>query len=115
MRYRILGRTGLQVSEIGLGAGGLRCSTAEYAVQMVHRALDLGVNYFDTASVYGDSEEKLGIALEGRRQDAFIATKLDARSAGDAERELATSLRRLRTDYVDVLQMHDLAGLDDLE
>ena len=84
MQYRRLGRTGLQVSEIGLGAGGLRHSTEEYAVRLVRRARELGVNYFDTASVYGDSEAKLGLAVEGERQQVVLATKLDAVTAADA-------------------------------
>ena len=115
MRYRRLGRTGLSVSEIGLGAAGLRLSSTEYAVQMVRRALDLGVNYFDTASSYGDSEDKLGIALEGRRQEVFLATKLDAATAEEGEREFAACLRRLRTDYVDVLHLHGLTDFEDLD
>lgn len=115
MRYRRLGRTEVQVSEIGIGAAGLRCSTTEYSSAMIHRALELGVNYFDTATAYGDSETKLGVALEGRRSQAIIATKLDAVTAESAEKELAESLARLRTAYVDVLSLHDIRSLEDLE
>lgn len=115
MRLRKLGRTGLLVSEIGFGASGLRLSSTEYAVQMVHRALELGVNYIDTASAYGDSEDKLGIALEGRRQNVFLATKLDAVTAKDAENEFHGCLQRLRTDYVDVLHMHGVLDVEDLD
>ena len=115
MRYRRLGRTGLQVSEIGLGGGGLRCSTTAYAVALIGRALELGINYIDTASSYGDSEAKVGIALEGRRKQASIATKLDARTARDARREFADSLARLRTDYVDVLHLHAVNSIEDLD
>jgi uncharacterized protein len=82
---------------------------------MIHRALELGVNYFDTATAYGDSEAKLGMALQGRRSQAIIATKLDAVTAESAEKELAESLGRLRTDYVDVLSLHDIRSLEDLE
>ena len=115
MHYRRLGRTGLQVSEISLGASGLRGPSTEYALRMVRRAIELGVNYFDTASVYGDSEPKLGMALEGVRREVFIATKVDATTAADAEQELAASLRRLRTDYVDVLALHDIRSPEDLD
>lgn len=115
MRYRELGRTGLRVSEIGLGGGGLRCGDTDYAVRLIGRALELGVTLVDTASCYGDSEEKVGLALEGRRAQAVISTKLDARTAGEAERELEASLRRLRTDHVDVLQLHEINSWTDLD
>ncbi|MCL5025268.1 MAG: aldo/keto reductase [Chloroflexi bacterium] len=115
MRYRRLGRTELQVSEIGIGGGGLRCSTAGYAVELLRRALELGVNYIDTATAYGDSETKVGLALQGRRKDAVIATKLDAVTAAEGESEFAASLERLRTDYVDVLHLHGVQDLEDLD
>jgi predicted aldo/keto reductase-like oxidoreductase len=115
MRYRRLGRTGLQVSEIGIGGGGLRCSTDDYAVEMIDRALELGVNYIDTATEYGDSETKVGIALRGRRKEAFVATKLDEVTAEGAKKELAESLGRLRMDYVDVLSLHGVQSVEDLD
>jgi predicted aldo/keto reductase-like oxidoreductase len=110
VRYRRLGRTGLSVSELGLGGGGLRVSSTEYAVRLVHRALELGVTYFDTAPGYGDSEIKLGIALEGRRQGVVLATKTPAFTADEFWRTLDASLSRLRTDHVDVLQVHDTSS-----
>ncbi len=115
MHYRRLGRTGLQVSELGLGAGGLRVSTNDYATGMVRRAIELGVNYFDTSPDYGDSEDKLGLALQGVRQNVYLATKVNAITADDAEREIATSLRRLRTDYLDVLQLHGVTRPEELD
>ncbi len=115
MRYRRLGRTGLQISEIGIGGGALRCATDEYAVGMIRRALELGLNYIDTATAYGDSEAKIGLALKGRRQDAYVATKLDAVTANEARKEFAESLGRLQMDYVDVLSMHGVNSLADLE
>ena len=110
MRYRRLGRTGLAVSELGLGGGGLRVSTTEYAVSLVDRAIALGVTYFDTAPGYGDSELKLGVALEGRRRDIVLATKTPAFTADEFWRTLEASLKRLRTDQVDVLQVHDTSS-----
>lgn len=115
VHYRRLGRTGLQVSEIGIGGGGLRCSSTSYAVELIQRALELGVTYIDTATAYGDSETKVGLALAGRRKDAIVATKLDSVTAEDGEKEFAASLGRLRSDYVDVLHMHAIASLEDLD
>jgi len=119
MNYRTLGRTGLQVSEIGFGCGNigglLDRGTHEDQVIAVNRAQQLGINYFDTAPVYGDgkSELNLGRVLAGLKPNVILATKVrlvaddlkDVRSA--IKRSLETSLSRLRRDYVDVLQLHN--------
>lgn len=119
MRYRTLGRTGLQVSEVGLGGGGIGqewgATTDHDAMQAVHRALDLGITFFDVAPDYGNgkAEELLGRALAGRRRQMIVATKVHVppgeigRVADCVERSLTASLRRLRTDYVDLLQLHN--------
>jgi aryl-alcohol dehydrogenase-like predicted oxidoreductase len=119
MQLRNLGRSGLKVPAIGLGAntfGGT--ADRDATVEIVHRALDLGVTFIDTADVYsrGRSEEFLGEALAGRRREAILATKCGiAMSDGPFERGLSRrwitqaiedSLRRLRTDYIDLFQVH---------
>ncbi|MEW2288052.1 aldo/keto reductase [Streptomyces sp. NPDC047841] len=134
MRMRYLGRTGLQVSEICLGTmtfGGRhgfqhmgRLTTVE-ARRLVHRCLDEGVNFFDTADMYsaGQSEEVLGAALSGRRDDAIIATKVRWQmpdgSGGPNDRGLSrhhivrsveASLRRLGVDHIDLYQTHGWDG-----
>ncbi|MCK6564366.1 MAG: aldo/keto reductase [Dehalococcoidia bacterium] len=137
MEHRHLGRSGLQVSVVGLGCNNFgRRIDAVQAKEVVDRALDLGINFFDTANVYGagQSEEFLGRALEGRRQDVVIATKFGMRmgeqpmESGGSRRHLIASveasLRRLGTDYIDLLQFHTpdsrtpieetLRALDDL-
>jgi aryl-alcohol dehydrogenase-like predicted oxidoreductase len=127
MNYRRLGRTGLQVSEIGLGAVELGLDygvpvagehlrpAEEDAARLLNRALDLGVNFIDTARAYGVSEEVIGRALKSRRREYILATKLAAiREEGQSDRELheqvkasiATSLRALQTDVIDLLQSH---------
>ena len=115
MHYRPLGNTGLNVSVIGLGCAGLRPANTEYAVQIVHRALELGVNYFDVARAYDDAEIKLGLALEGRREQAIISTKTMAITRDEAWRGIEESLQRLRTGYVDNLHLHNLSSKENLE
>jgi len=105
MKYRLLGRTGLKVSELGLGL----IKTNNPAV--IHRALELGINYFDTAECYqgGNSEIKLGEALKGRREEAVVATKWHTGSdtpAADLLKSLDESLQRLQMDHVELIQIH---------
>jgi len=119
MNYRTLGRTGLRVSEIGFGGGGIGAvwgpTTDAEARRAVHRALDLGVNFFDVAPNYGDgrAEEVLGAALADRRASAIVATKVDLpperadQAASFVAESFHASLRRLRTDHADLLQIHN--------
>ncbi|MFN8627812.1 MAG: aldo/keto reductase [Candidatus Binatia bacterium] len=140
MECRYLGRSGLPVSVIGLGCDnfGHRCDEAQ-AAAIVHRALDLGIVFFDTADIYGPAgiaEQYLGKALKGRRKDVVIATKFvgpvgaynETMNMGSSRRHVMNaiddSLRRLGTDYVDLYQLHSpypavpieetLRALDDL-
>jgi aryl-alcohol dehydrogenase-like predicted oxidoreductase len=109
MNSRTIGS--LRVSEIGLGCNnfGMRLDAAESAV-VVHKALDVGINFFDTAESYGPSEEYLGKALGKRRRDVIIATKFGNRGTGagaaNIMRAVEDSLRRLKTDYIDLYQQH---------
>jgi len=118
MTYRALGRSGIEVSSVGLGCMSLGVDRPR-ARRIVRRALDLGVTLFDTAEIYGPykNEELLGRALKGRRAEAAIATKfgwriVDGKAAGTDSRpehvkEVAeASLRRLDTDYIDLLYQH---------
>lgn len=114
MQHRTLGNTGLRVSVIGLGCAGLRNPDTDYAVQIIHRALECGINYFDNAKGYGDAEIKLGIALDGRRDEAILSTKTTARTRDDAWRDIEASLKRLRVDYVDNFHLHNLSSEEDL-
>lgn len=104
---RRLGRTGLQVSEISMGAAGL----SEPAV--LNAAIDRGVTYVDTAPTYGNSEEVIGQVMPRRRDDIVLATKWHPQSEktrAELLESLDTSLRRLQTDHVDVIQVHGAGG-----
>ena len=106
MRDLTLGTTGITVPQNAFGALPIQRRSTEDAVALLRRAYDGGMRYFDTARAYTDSETKLGIAFEGMRDKVFIATKT-AGTTGDKVREdLATSLRELRTGYIDVYQLH---------
>ena len=102
MRYRKLGNTGMKVSVIGLGGVQLASSETEYAVKIVRKALELGVNYFDTARVYGDSEVKVGIALKGERERVYISTKTTRRTKEEAWQHIRESLHRLTASIRDI-------------
>src|ERR1700752_3500030 len=121
MRYRTLGRTGVNVSEMCLGAmmfGAWGNPDHEESIRIIHAALDAGINFIDTADVYsaGESEEIVGQALRGRRDDVVLATKAhgpmgqDANMQGNSRRwivrEVENSLRRLKTDWIDLYQIH---------
>jgi aryl-alcohol dehydrogenase-like predicted oxidoreductase len=111
MPLRQLGRTGVQVSLLGLGGYHLGVPSEAEAMRMVHEAMDHGVTFFDNCWDYngGESERRLGKALQGSaRQRAFVMTKIDGRTARGATEQLDQSLRRLRTDHVDLLQIHEV-------
>jgi predicted aldo/keto reductase-like oxidoreductase len=104
MKKRRLGRTNLNVSVVGFGGEWVIPSSVEYACKMYERALELGVTYFDAARIYGNVEEKLGMALEDVRDEVVIATKTHHLFDPDAARVgLKQSLRNLRTDRVDIV------------
>lgn len=119
MEYRTLGRSGLKISELGLGGNNFGWWADEQAsINVINHALDLGINYIDTADSYdvGRSEEFVGKALKGKRDRVLLATKFgrrmgDGPNQGGASRyyimrAVEASLRRLQTDYIDLYQMH---------
>jgi aryl-alcohol dehydrogenase-like predicted oxidoreductase len=120
MQYRTLGRTGIKVSPYALGALALGTYIGnpdhDDSVRIIHKALDAGINFIDTADVYGESEVVVGKALKGRRDSVVLATKFsrpigdDPNHQGASRRWIMTavenSLRRLQTDYIDLYQVH---------
>ena len=130
MQSRPLGRTGVHVSALCLGAmmfGDWGTKDHDESIRIIHRALDVGINFIDTADVYsaGESEEIVGKAIAGRRDDIVLATKFhspmgdDVNQRGNGRRwiitEVENSLRRLQTDWIDLYQVHRYDPAIDLE
>jgi len=112
MEKRVLGRTGWNVTVISFGAIKLPRASQEECTEVLNRALDLGVNFVDTADCYGDSEEKIGRALKRRRKEFYLATKVDQRDGEGARKTLERSLKRLQCDTIDLIQLHDCRDYD---
>jgi len=116
---RALGRSGIKVPIFGLGGAGqtpLSWNGAEAdAVAIIQKALELGIRYFDTAANYGPSEDYLGKVLPPHRSRLFLASKTDARDRDGAWRELERSLQRLKTDDLDLWQMHHVSFQEELD
>ena len=104
-----LGRTNLEVSKNGFGALPIQRISMDEAVALLRRAYEGGINYFDTAYGYSDSEEKLGCALHHVREHIILSTKTPATTAEVFWQHLRTSLQRLQTDYIDIYQFHNPA------
>jgi aryl-alcohol dehydrogenase-like predicted oxidoreductase len=130
MQYRTLGRTGIKVSPYALGAmmfGAIGNPDHDDSIRIIHKALDAGINFVDTADMYshGESEEIVGKALKGRRDSVVLATKVynpmgdDPNQRGLSRRwittEVENSLRRLQTDYIDLYQIHRPDPTTDIE
>jgi len=101
-----LGRTGIFSPKNAFGALPIQRVDKEYAAKLLNKAYDAGFRFFDTARGYSDSEEKLGYALGGVRHDIIIATKSPAQNAEQFLKDIETSLKTLKTDYLDIVQFH---------
>lgn len=116
---RVLGRTGQRVTMLAFGSGSryLTIKPDDKAIEALNRALDLGINYVDSAQTYGNgrSEELVGRVMATRRKQVFLVTKVSVREAEAAMREVELSLKRLQTDHLDLLHIHSLSGEKDLE
>ena len=109
MRLQPLGNTGLEVSELGFGGIPILRLESNEAKRIVRHAFDRGINFFDTANAYRDSEAKIGETFAGMRDQVIIATKTMRRDGKGALENLEQSLRMLRTDYIDLYQFHQVA------
>ena len=108
LRRKRLGKTDLMVTEIGFGGIPIQRISETEAINVVRRCYELGINYYDTARGYTTSEERIGKALADVRDHILIATKSPAKTAKDLRDNLATSLKNLRTDYLDLYQLHNV-------
>jgi predicted aldo/keto reductase-like oxidoreductase len=109
MQYVKFGRSGLEISELGFGGIPIIRLNVGTAVKVLRCAYDRGITFYDTANAYSDSEEKIGRAFDGMRGKVVIATKTIQRDARNASKQLENSLRMLRTDCIDLYQLHQIA------
>jgi predicted aldo/keto reductase-like oxidoreductase len=118
MPMATLGKSGLKVSKFTLGGFHMRVKGEENGIKMIHRAVDLGVNFFDSAHKYhkGESDITYGKALKGGlRQRIVLMTKAEKRDRASAMRQLEESLKRMQTDYLDLWQCHEVARHDEVD
>ena len=109
MERVVLGKTGLKVNKNGFGALPIQRISKEDAVVLLQKAFQNGINYFDTARAYSDSEEKMGAALHEVQDQIIISTKTAAQNGEDFWKDLEMSLEKLQTDYIDLYQFHNPA------
>lgn len=109
MEFVVLGKTGLKVSKNGFGALPIQRISKEDAIALLRKAFQNGINFFDTARAYSDSEEKVGEALKDVRNQVIISTKTAAEKEEDFWKDLGESLAKLQTDYIDLYQFHNPA------
>jgi aryl-alcohol dehydrogenase-like predicted oxidoreductase len=108
LQKRRFGRTGLKVSIVGFGGTWISEISLHEARKVVRRAFDLGINYFDTAKLDGDSEEKIGAALKDVRGKCILATKTGSRTKKESLEDVKSSLHRLKTDKLNLIQLHGI-------
>jgi predicted aldo/keto reductase-like oxidoreductase len=115
MQYRVLGKTGMEVSRISFGGIPIQQLNQEDSNKLIEKALEQGINFIDTARGYSVSESLIGGALQGKRQQVFLATKSMARDKEGFKQDIETSLNNLKTDYIDLYQLHNITNLQEFE
>ena len=115
MQFRTLGKTGMSVTAISLGALPLQRCTMEEAHDVLTATLDSGINFIDTARAYTDSEQKIGESLSHRRKEFYLATKSMSRTKEGILQDVNISLQEMKTDYIDLYQLHNIKRYEDLE
>ena len=115
MKYTTLGKTGLNVSVVGLGGIPVQRTDKAEAVEIVNACMEQGISYLDTARGYTISEEYFGEAIKGNRDKWIIATKSMARTYDAMKADIETSLKNLQTDYIDLYQIHNIKKEEDFE
>jgi len=115
MEKRKLGRTGLETTIIGFGALPLQRCDMQEAGEVLNAALDSGINFIDTARSYTDSEEKIGASIAGRRKEFILASKSQNRTFDGMAADIDKSLKRMKTDFIDLYQVHNFRRREELE
>lgn len=115
MHYLTLGKTGLKVSEVGFGGIPIVRLNHEEAIKVLRYAYEKGITFYDTANMYGDSEEKMGLAFSGMRDKIILATKTIKRDKEGSQKDLENSLNKLQTDYLDLFQLHQISSEEQWE
>jgi predicted aldo/keto reductase-like oxidoreductase len=115
MKTTRLGKTDLTVSRVGIGGIPIQRPPIDEAIKVVQRALDLGINFVETSIVYGDSEERIGKAIAGRRDKVVLSTKTPKPDKTGASQDLEISLQHLQTDYIDLWQFHNVSNPEKYE
>jgi uncharacterized protein len=113
MEKMILGKTGLEISRTGFGALPIQRVDFNTAKKILKKAYDSGITFFDTANMYTDSEEKIGFSLSDVRSKIIIATKSHGKTKEEVSKNIKQSLKNLKTDYIDLFQLHNPAKLPD--
>lgn len=112
MEYRKLGNTGLEVGAISFGGIPLQMCEKDEAVKIIHKAIELGVNFFDNSRIYNGSEDLMGEGFVGHRDKIIIATKSMARDSVTMTKDVELSMKAMKTDYIDLYQMHNVPMAD---
>ncbi len=115
MKAKVLGKTGITVSEIGFGGIPIIPLDFEHAAQIVRLCFEKGITFFDTANIYGDSEKKIGLALSDVRDKIVLASKTLERDAQSAHTHVNLSLKNLNTEVIDLYQLHNISKKEDME
>ena len=115
MRYTTLGKTGLEISVVGLGGIPIQRTDIEGTRKVIDACVECGINFIDTARGYTVSEEYLGVALEGRRDKFIIATKTMSRDYDGMKADIEKSLKNLKTDYIELYQIHNIKSDEDFD
>lgn len=110
-----LGKTDLKVSRVGMGGIPIQLPPLDEAIRVVQHGLDLGINFIETSIVYGDSEERIGKAIAGRRDKIVLSTKTPKPDKAGASQDLDQSLKRLQTDHIDLWQFHNVSNSEKYE
>ena len=115
MQYALLGKTGLMVSRVGFGGIPIQQLEIEAANKVIDKALELGINFIDSARGYNESEKLIGNALVGKREKVHLASKSMSRDKASMLKDVESTLQNFKTDYIDLYQLHNISSLGELE